>query len=117
MGAYVASKLVKAIAEKCIHVDGAKMFLMGLTFKENCPDLRNTKVIDIVAELREYNNQVDVHDPWLDAVEADVEYGITPVAEPSEEGYDGIIVAVAHRQFKAMDERAIRAFGQPKHVL
>jgi UDP-N-acetyl-D-galactosamine dehydrogenase len=117
MGAYVASQLVKAMVKKRIHVDGAKVLLMGLAFKENCPDLRNTKVVDIVAELREYNIQVDVHDPWVDAVEAKFEYGITPVAEPSEEEYDGIIVAVAHRQFKAMDERAIRAFGRPKHVL
>ncbi|MEX1663918.1 Vi polysaccharide biosynthesis UDP-N-acetylglucosamine C-6 dehydrogenase TviB [Zhongshania arctica] len=117
MGAYVASQLVKAMVKKRIHVDGAKVLLMGLAFKENCPDLRNTKVIDIIAELREYNIQVDVHDPWVDVVEAKFEYGITPIAEPPVEAYDGIIVAVAHRQFKAMDERAIRAFGRPKHVL
>ena len=117
MGVYVASQLVKAMVKKCIHVAGAKVLLMGLAFKENCPDLRNTKVIDIIAELREYNIHVDVHDPWVDAAEAEHEYGITPIAEPSIGVYDGVIVAVAHRQFKLMDEQSIRAFGRPQHVL
>lgn len=81
MGAYVASQLVKALMKKRIHVDGAKVLIMGLTFKENCPDLRNTKIADIIAELREYNIEVDVYDPWVSAEEAEHEYGIRPVAK------------------------------------
>ena len=117
MGAYVASQLVKAMMKKRIQVDGAKVLLMGLTFKEDCPDLRNTKIVDIIAELREYNMQVDVYDPWVDASEAQHEYGITPVEKPEAQAYDGIILAVAHQQFKAMSEAAMRALGKPAHVL
>lgn len=83
MGAYVVSQLVKAMLKRRIHVDGARVLLMGLTFKENCPDLRNTKVVDIVRELAEYNIQVDVFDPWVSAEDAMHEYGITPVGTPS----------------------------------
>lgn len=82
MGAYVVSQLVKAMLKRRIHVDGARVLLMGLTFKENCPDLRNTKVVDIVRELAEYNIQVDVFDPWVSAEDAMHEYGITPVGTP-----------------------------------
>lgn len=117
MGAYVASQLVKALMKRRIHVEGAKVLIMGLTFKENCPDLRNTKVIDIISELREYNVSVDVYDPWADAKEADHEYGLTPVAEAKAGQYDGIILAVAHRQFKEMGEKQIRALGKSQHVL
>lgn len=100
MGAYVVSQLVKAMLKRRIHVDGARVLLMGLTFKENCPDLRNTKVVDIVRELAEYNIQVDVFDPWVSAEDAMHEYGITPVGTPSHGAYDGIILAVAHSEFK-----------------
>ena len=117
MGAYVASQLVKALMKRKIHVDGAKVLIMGLTFKENCPDLRNTKVIDIINELREYHVQVDVHDPWADAAEAQHEYGLTPVAQPHMNQYDGIVLAVAHQQFKDMGVAAIRSFGKLEHVL
>ncbi len=119
MGAYVVSQLVKAMMKRQIQVDGARILVMGLTFKENCPDLRNTRVVDIVTELKEYNCQVDVYDPWISAAEADHEYGITPIsALPTGEGcYDGIMLAVAHHQFKDMGAKAIRALGKKAHVL
>ena len=119
MGAYVVSQLVKAMMRRQIQVDGARILVMGLTFKENCPDLRNTRVVDIVTELKEYNCQVDVYDPWISAAEAEHEYGITPLnALASGEGcYDGIIMAVAHHQFKEMGSKAIRALGKKAHVL
>jgi UDP-N-acetyl-D-galactosamine dehydrogenase len=117
MGAYVVAQLVKAMMQRRIQVHGARILVMGLTFKENCPDLRNTRVVDIVAELKEYNCQVDVYDPWISAEESEHEYGITPIAKLPEDAYDGIIVAVAHHQFKAMGEAAIRALGKKAHVL
>ena len=82
MGAYVASQLVKAMLKRRLQVDGARVLILGLTFKENCPDLRNTRVIDVVAELREYGVQVDVHDPWVDAAEAKQEYGLDLITTP-----------------------------------
>ena len=117
MGAYVVAQLVKAMTKKRIQVEGARVLVLGLTFKENCPDLRNTKIVDIISELREYNVNVDVYDPWADASEAQHEYGLTTVAAPKAGEYDGIILAVAHQQFKAMGEQAIRALGKPQHVL
>ena len=117
MGPYVVSQLVKAMTKRRVHVDGARILVMGLAFKENCPDLRNTRVVDIVAELQDYNCQVDVYDPWAAPEEAQHEYGITPVAQPEPGTYDGIIVAVAHHQFKTMGAAAIRALGKPNHVL
>jgi UDP-N-acetyl-D-galactosamine dehydrogenase len=117
MGAYVVAQLVKAMTKKRLQVDGAKVLVMGLTFKENCPDLRNTRVVDIVAELHDYNCQVDVYDPWVSAAEAQHEYGISPVATPQAGHYDAIILAVAHQEFKAMGAAAIRALGKPSAVL
>ncbi|MEZ7911453.1 MAG: Vi polysaccharide biosynthesis UDP-N-acetylglucosamine C-6 dehydrogenase TviB [Propionivibrio sp.] len=117
MGAYVVSQLVKAMTKRRIHVDGARVLVMGITFKENCPDLRNTRVVDILAELKEYNVHADVHDPWVDPEEARHEYGITPIAQPEAGAYDAVIVAVAHNEFKALGEAAFRAFGKPLHVL
>src|SRR5690606_27919199 len=83
----------------------------------NCPDLRNTRIVDIVRELGEYNIDVDVYDPWVDADESVAEYGLRPVEQPLNGAYDGIILAVAHRQFAELGESAIRAFGKPLHVL
>ena len=117
MGAYVVSQLVKGMLKKRIHVEGARVLIMGLTFKENCPDLRNTKVIDIVRELAEYDIAVDVYDPWVSAEEAQHEYGITPIAKPQPGSYDGIVLAVAHQQFAAMSEQDYRQLGKPQHVL
>jgi UDP-N-acetyl-D-galactosamine dehydrogenase len=117
MGSYVASQLIKAMSKKRIHADGASVLLLGLTFKENCPDLRNTRVVDIVSELKEFNCAVDVYDPWVSAAEAEHEYGITPVNEPKVGAYDAIILAVAHEHFKCMGASAIRALGKPNNVL
>ncbi len=117
MGAYVVAQLVKAMTKKRIQVEGAKVLVMGLTFKENCPDLRNTRVVDIIAELEDYNCYVEVHDPWVSEEEAQHEYGITPIAEPTERGYDAIILAVAHLQFKEMGAPAIRALGKATSIL
>lgn len=117
MGAYVVAQLVKAMTKKRIQVEGARVLVMGLTFKENCPDLRNTRVVDIVAELKEYNCVVDVYDPWVSPEEAQHEYGITPIRAPESGSYDAIILAVAHHQFKDMGAAAIRALGKPGTVL
>ncbi|MCK0512708.1 Vi polysaccharide biosynthesis UDP-N-acetylglucosamine C-6 dehydrogenase TviB [Aromatoleum buckelii] len=117
MGAYVVSQLVKAMLKRRIQVEGARVLVMGLAFKENCPDLRNTRVVDIVRELADYNVQVDVFDPWVDAAEARHEYGITPIELPTPGQYDAVLLAVAHDQFKAMSAQGIRALGKPEHVL
>ncbi len=117
MGAYVVSQLVKAMLKQRIQVEGSRVLVMGLTFKENCPDLRNTRVIDIVRELADYNARVDVHDPWADPNEARHEYGIELVAEPQPGTYDAIVLAVAHHQYRDMGSAAIRALGRASHVL
>jgi UDP-N-acetyl-D-galactosamine dehydrogenase len=117
MGAYVANQLIKAMIKRRIQIEGARVLVMGLTFKENCPDLRNTRVVDIVTELQDYNCRVDVYDPWVSVTEAEDEYGIAPTKQPTLETYDGIVLAVAHRQFKAMGVDAVRALGTQNHVL
>ncbi|MGP5347409.1 Vi polysaccharide biosynthesis UDP-N-acetylglucosamine C-6 dehydrogenase TviB [Psychrobacter celer] len=117
MGEYVVTQLVKTMIKKRIQVEGAKVLVLGLSFKENCPDVRNTKVIDIVHELCEYNIEVDVYDPWVDASEAEHEYGIAPISKPSNNQYDGIILAVAHKEFAQMGVSAIRDLGRDNHVL
>lgn len=117
MGNYVVAQFVKAMTKKRIQVDGARILVMGLTFKENCPDLRNTRVVDIVAELQEYNCEVDVYDPWVTAEESVHEYGISPVPTLNPATYDGIILAVAHNEFRAMGANGIRALGKSVHVL
>ena len=117
MGNYVVAQFVKAMTKKRIQVYGARILVMGLTFKENCPDLRNTRVVDIVAELKEYNCEVDVYDPWVTAEESVREYGISPAATLNAATYDGIILAVSHNEFRAMGAEGIRALGKPVHVL
>ncbi|MPT41847.1 MAG: Vi polysaccharide biosynthesis UDP-N-acetylglucosamine C-6 dehydrogenase TviB [Achromobacter sp.] len=117
MGGYVVSQLVKAMTKRRIHVQGARVLVMGLTFKENCPDLRNTRIVDIVKELGDYNVDVDVYDPWVDPAEAVHEYGITPVAELEEGTYDAVILGVAHHQFTEMGAAGIRKLGKPEHIL
>jgi UDP-N-acetyl-D-galactosamine dehydrogenase len=117
MGRYVVSQLVKAMTRRRIQVDGARVLVMGLAFKENCPDLRNTRVVDIIAELAEYNCQVDVYDPWVSADEAEHEYGIK-LTTPSEQGaYDAIIIAVPHAQFRQMGPSAIKGLGRQASVI
>ena len=117
MGAYVAGQLVKAMLKRRIQVDGARVLVLGLTFKENCPDLRNTRVVDVVRELQDYGIQVDVHDPWTNADEARHEYGLDVVQTPQDDFYDGIVLAVAHDQFKALGAKAMHGFGKVDHVL
>jgi UDP-N-acetyl-D-galactosamine dehydrogenase len=117
MGAYVAGQLVKSMLKRRIHVDGARVLVLGLTFKENCPDLRNTRVVDVIDELKEYGAVVDVHDPWADAAEAKHEYGLDLVTAPEAETYDGILLAVAHQEFRQMGLPAIRGLGRSAHVL
>ena len=117
MGAYIVTQLVKAMTKRRLPVQGARILVMGLTFKENCPDLRNTRVVDIVKELADYDVQADVFDPWADIAEAQHEYGIAPVQQLEAGAYDAIIIAVAHHQFKTMGAAAIRALGKPGHVL
>lgn len=117
MGTYVVAQLVKAMTKKRIQVEGAKVLVMGLTFKEDCPDLRNTRVVDIVAELKDYNCNVDVYDPWINNEEAQQTYNINPITKPKAGRYDAIILAVAHHQIKQMGAKAIRALGQPDAVL
>ena len=117
MGAYVVTQLVNAMLKKRIQVEDAKVLILGLSFKENCPDIRNTRIIDIVNELKEYHTQIDVYDPWVDAAEAEHEYGISPVQALENGKYDAVILAVAHHQFKDMGVQAIRALGKSEHVL
>lgn len=117
MGEYVVTQLVKTMIKKGIQVAGAKVLVLGLSFKENCPDVRNTKVIDIVHELEEYNIDVDVYDPWVDKAQAEREYNVTPISKPAVNNYDGIILAVAHNKFVDLSVDQIRAFGKNEHVL
>jgi len=117
MGPYVAGQLVKAMLKKRVQVEGARVLVLGLTFKENCPDLRNTRVVDVISELRDYGVKVDVHDPWVDPEEAQLEYGLSLIRTPEKATYDGIIVAVAHDQFRDIGASAIREFGRDQHVL
>lgn len=117
MGGYVAGRVVKLMTKKRIHVVDSNILILGLTFKENCPDLRNTRVTDIIRELKTYNANVDVYDPWVNPAEAEHEYGITPVFKPVEGKYDAVILAVAHQQFRDLGEPGIRKFAKPNAVL
>jgi UDP-N-acetyl-D-galactosamine dehydrogenase len=117
MGGYVVAQLIKAMTKRRIHVGGAKVLVMGFAFKENCPDLRNTRVHDIVHELAEYQCIVDVYDPWVAAEDASREYGVTPIVNPPLGMYDAIIIAVAHREFSSMGGAAIRLLGNSNSVI
>ena len=117
MGKYVVSQVVKLMLKKRIHVQNAKVLMMGLTFKEDCPDLRNTRVIDIIEEFQDYGADVDVYDPWVDKQEAKHEYGILPIESPQVGKYDAIVIAVSHQQFKEMGSEKIRALGKNDAVV
>ena len=117
MGAYVAGQMVKAMLKKRIQVNGARVLVMGLAFKENCPDLRNTRVVDVIAELRDYGVEVDVHDPWVDAHEARAEYGLELVETPATGAYDGVILAVAHDEFRTGDPDSFVAWRKSASIL
>lgn len=116
MASYVSSMMVKHMLKKRIHVNGSKILVMGLTFKENCPDVRNTKVIDVVHELADYGAEVDVYDPWVQVCQAQNEYGVTLINEPIVNTYDGIFLAVAHSEFLSIGANRIRHYGKATHV-
>ncbi|MCZ8172921.1 MAG: Vi polysaccharide biosynthesis UDP-N-acetylglucosamine C-6 dehydrogenase TviB, partial [Brevundimonas sp.] len=116
IGVYVAGQLVKAMIARRIQVDGARVLVMGLTFKENCPDSRNTRVVDVIAELKSFGCVVDVHDPWVNADEARTEYGLELVETPSPGSYDALVLAVAHRQFREAGAETFRSFARQNHV-
>ena len=117
MGSYVADQVSKLMTKKRIHVVDSNVLIMGLTFKENCPDLRNTRVVDLVKEFEGFNCNVDVYDPWVDKDEAAHEYNIKPVDRPIKGKYDAILLAVSHDEFKALTVEQIRAYGRDSHVL
>ncbi|HGF7535143.1 TPA: Vi polysaccharide biosynthesis UDP-N-acetylglucosamine C-6 dehydrogenase TviB [Vibrio cholerae] len=117
MGEYVATQLVKALSRKKIHIDEAKVLIMGFTFKGDCPDVRNTKIIDIVNELQDFNMSVDVYDSWASKEEVKHEYGIELIDELRDGYYDAIVLAVDHSQTKHMGVEKLRCLGKKEHVL
>lgn len=117
MGDYIVERVVKLMTQRRIHVVDSRVLVMGLSFKENCPDLRNTRVVDIVTGLQAYNTQVDLYDPWADPHEAEEEYGLKLVSEPAAGKYDAIIVAVAHARFREMGLDKIASYGKTNRVI
>ncbi|WP_173912012.1 Vi polysaccharide biosynthesis UDP-N-acetylglucosamine C-6 dehydrogenase TviB [Acinetobacter sp. Marseille-Q1618] len=117
MGEYVATQLIKEMVKQRIQVVDSKILVMGLSFKENCPDIRNTKIVDMVKALKEYDLDIDIYDPWVDVAEAEHEYGLAPIQALDASSYDAIVIAVAHEQFKAMPIQEFHALGKEKHVL
>ena len=117
MGIYVGGEILRLMTSRRIHAKGARVLVMGLTFKENCPDLRNSKAVDVIRELEKFGARVDVHDPWIGTREAQHEYGIRPVRTLKARSYDAIVMAVAHRQFREMGVAKIRRLGRARHVL
>jgi UDP-N-acetyl-D-galactosamine dehydrogenase len=112
MGLYVAHQVIRLMANKRIHVVGSRILVLGLSFKENCPDLRNTRVVDIVHELRAAHADVDVYDPWANADEAEQRLGLRTIDRPAPQSYDAIVLAVAHQAFLDLGDAGIRAFGR-----
>ena len=117
MGAYVISEVVKLMVAKEIPIKGAKALLLGITFKENCPDIRNTRVVDLVEEFKGFNCNVDVYDPWVSKDEAVHEYNINPIDKPIKGKYDAIVIAVAHNEFRLLTLEQIRSYGKINHIL
>ena len=117
MSIYIASRIVKLMLSKSMQPQQSKILVLGLTFKEDCPDIRNTKVVDVVRELEGYGTQCDVHDPWVDAKAARDEYGVELVAQPEKGAYDVIVLAVAHNKFRELGENGIKSYGKPGSVV
>ncbi|WP_180061055.1 Vi polysaccharide biosynthesis UDP-N-acetylglucosamine C-6 dehydrogenase TviB [Acinetobacter sp. YH12124] len=117
MGEYVATQLIKEMVKQRIQVVGSKILVMGLTFKENCPDIRNTKIVDMVNALKEYDLDLDIYDPWVDIEEAKHEYGLTPITQLQNNHYDAVILAVAHDEFKNMSLVDFKALSKENYVL
>lgn len=116
MGEHVAERVVKLMAKKAINLVGARILVMGLAFKENCPDVRNTKVVDVVRGLQSFHIDVDVYDPWVNPHDAQREHDLTVIEQPARGAYDGIVIAVAHDTFRDLGER-IKDFTKPEHVI
>jgi len=117
MGSYVANEVSKLMTKKRIQIAEANILIMGLTFKENCPDHRNTRVVDLVKEFKSFSCNVDVYDPWVNKKQVAEEYKIEPIDKPTKGKYDAIILAVSHDEFKSLTESQIRAYGKDNHVL
>jgi len=117
MAIYVAGEVLRRMTSRRIHVKGARVLVMGMTFKENCPDVRNSKVVDVIRELEKFGATVEVYDPWVDGDEAHHEYGLKPVKSVRKGRYDAIVMAVAHDEFRKMGLAKIRALGKREHVL
>ena len=117
MGSYVANEVSKLMTKKRIQIAEANILIMGLTFKENCPDHRNTRVLDLIKELKSFNCNVDVYDPWVNKKQVADEYKIQIIDKPLKDKYSAIVIAVAHDEFKKLTEEQIRAYGKNNHVL
>ncbi len=117
MGELVAARFVRALIAKGVDASRARVLVLGLTFKENCPDIRNTKVVDVVRELQGYGIEVDIHDPWVDGEEVEKEYGFRLTGKPEPASYDGVIVAVPHDQFRDLGAGGIRGYAKPEGLL
>jgi len=117
MGRYIANEVSKLMTKKSIRITKANILIMGLTFKENCPDYRNTRVIDLVKEFKNFSCNVDVYDPWVNKKLVADEYKFEPISEPIKGKYDAIVLAVAHDKFKSLSEEIIRSYGKNNHIL
>ena len=117
MGQYVAGEVLRLMTDRRIHIKDSRILVLGLAFKENCPDLRNSKVVDVIKELQQYGAKIDVYDPWVDGREAKHEYGLRPVRTLTRRHYDAVVLAVAHREFKELGSAAIRRLCRRNHVL
>jgi len=117
MSAYVASQLIKSMIKQGILIEGAKVLVMGIAFKENCPDIRNTKVVDCIYELQDYGVKIDVFDPWVDKVDVESQYGLVPIEQPSADTYDAVLLAVAHNDFLELGEEGIYRYTKPINVI
>tara|TARA_Y100000389_G_C17309926_1_gene437424 strand:- start:509 stop:910 length:402 start_codon:yes stop_codon:yes gene_type:complete len=117
MGSYVVNEVSKLMNIRNIQIEGANILIMGLTFKENCPDHRNTRIIDLVRKFKSFNCNVDVYDPWVNKKLVATEYKIKPINKPEKDKYDAIILAVSHDEFKSLTENQIRSYGKNNHVL
>lgn len=117
MGEYIATQLIKEMVKKRIQVTGSKILVMGLSFKENCPDIRNTKIVDMVKALKEYELDIDIYDPWVSEVEVKSEYGLAPISYLEKNYYDAVVIAVAHEEFKRMSEQNFKDLCKDKNII
>ena len=117
MSTYVVDQICKLMIKRRIHIDGSNILIMGLTFKENCPDLRNSKVIDLIKGFQDFNSNVDVYDPWADKDEALEVFGVELIEKPETKKYDAIVIAVSHEQFKELKIDELKSYGKHEHVI